>query len=333
MSSSRGENATAPVRDSLVVVTNGTWMVAVPTRLQDGSLKVDLNATGLSISNTIIASIGWRSMLLDFDSVGQGRLPENKTVFEYRDRNIDSSGGRLAFVSRNRAVDSRFFLFYQDLKTGNITQLTSEGVAKAPVWSSDGNYIIFYWGKSTDVFYKDGFSLVQIDVKTGKLEELAPASKQTRWSPDRNHPVLFLPETNMLFFEANYTADFGCDIYSLNTKTHVTSKVTEGIYPVLRRDPSALIYMNRGLFEFNLLNSAKRLLVKSEGIEKPLWPKLSPSAQYLAYVVNGDVHVMDLQSGKHLRLAGTRILAADQFGWLSAIKGPNDALARKKNDK
>lgn len=219
-------------------------------------------------------------------------FPEH--LVEITDISLSPDGEKLLFVARPSRSTLSSRLYCQNLATGRIKQLVpSGGVVKAPSWSPDGTQIAFYYGTSTAVLTEGGFALYVIDANGKNNKEIARPSKMTRYTPDRDVPPLWSPDSKILFFEANYGVDeVGPQIYMIGLNEAIPRRLGAGICTSYSIDCKKLYFCDGGIWVMNVDATQRKCLGFAEGRKRGNRPKLSPSGSLLAFVTWDGIYVM-----------------------------------------
>jgi len=176
---------------------------------------------------------------------------------------------------------------------GTPSPITRNG---APAWSPDGKQIAFYsevGGQPADLFV--------MDANGGNVRQL------TKTPAAEGYPA-WSPNGQAIAFES-HTADGNFDVYVMNTDGSNVRRLTQDpkrdVGPAWSPDGLKIAFMSdRGGKEFNLywMNADGSGVEQLTSGETDWFPQFSPDGRRIAFHRWNDVHVMDLQERKPLRL-------------------------------
>ena len=197
------------------------------------------------------------------------------------------------------------------------TNLTDDEASRkdgSPELSRDGSRIVFVRndvriGTRLMVVNANGSGLV--DVTPTKFE--AGGIAEPSWSPDGSQIV----------FSSN--ADGNFELYTLDLRTGLTTRLTQTLHPVQNLDPawsptgSAIAFSRNGLsatsraaslYELKLGGTAAARLTKGAGIDGDVDPAYSPDGRQIAFssdrAGNDDVYVLDRSSFAVARISAAK---------------------------
>ena len=166
----------------------------------------------------------------------------------------------------------------------------------APAWSPDGKQLAFYsevGGKPADLFVMDATGL-----NVRQLTDTPESEGYPAWSPDGRQ----------IAFES-HTADGNFDVYVMNADgsnvRRLTREARRDVGPAWSPDGTKIAFMSdRDGKEFNLYwmnadGSGVELLTSGE---TDWFPQFSPDGRRIAFHRWSDVHVIDLDDRKPVRL-------------------------------
>ena len=197
-----------------------------------------------------------------------------------RELRISPDGGRIAFEVLE-AGDSNVHVM--DIARATVTRVAaSRDIEKLPVWTPDGEHLIYQWGRELGTVRADGSGGVR------RLTEDRPSAYPTSMSPDGK---------TLLYFESNINSGFDIMMAKIEKDANGTIHLRDR-EPWLRTQSSErsasfspngkwVTYLTdeSGQYEVQVRPFAKgaigKWIVSSGGGETPLW---SPAAKELFYL-------------------------------------------------
>lgn len=237
---------------------------------------------------------------------------------EKRDLVLSPRGDAVLYVSRPREGALSWVLYRQELKSGNMLKMTPDGgIARAPSWSPNGRKIAYYYGEGTDVLSQGGFSLWIMDSDGKNAKQLAPASKMTRYNPDRDVPPIWAPDGSKIIFEANYPGDkSGPQIYSVQLSDGTLRRLSSGMCTSISPEGERLFFWDGGVYTMKVDGTQRKCLAAAQGRFRGALPKISPSGRRVAFISWEGIHLVDAD-GSRLRKITAKIPSPHHaFYWL-----------------
>lgn len=237
---------------------------------------------------------------------------------------ISACGSMIAWIDR---LDKSYTI-YITLSRGNrdepVRNFTTNGVISDVSWSPEDPIISFYYGGGANVVTEGGFSLMSMDVtETNIPSTLAGPSLQTRLTPARDTPPQWAPNGKRIIFEARYSsADYFSGFYLYNFADHSKQSIgrSGGIWVGDREDIfSVKRFTDDGGAVFSKMNLSTEAPPNIDDNCEIVVPPcsmftISPDESMIAYINNSEVFVVDIRSGKVLKIGKAR--ASTELHWI-----------------
>jgi len=230
---------------------------------------------------------------------------------DYADVSISPDQSRVAY-SRVDPQSQAPDIWIQDLARGTATRVTSERLVDAsPIWSPDGNQIIFRSNRSSTI----GVELYVTSASPGGMTQLVygindnPASG----NPSNVVPCDWLPDGQVVFYQATLRAGYGIWIKSLtqkNPRALLDTPYNE-VQAAISPDGAWMAYASdlSGRYEVYVQDfpaGANRTLVSTHGGMQPRWGERGRELYYLQ--ADGTLMQVAVQTGQRFNGAAPKPL-------------------------
>jgi eukaryotic-like serine/threonine-protein kinase len=231
---------------------------------------------------------------LDHKGVEQPVMPQQFPFFAPR---LSPDGQRIAY----RTIGEKGQLWVYDLATGINSRLTNEGRASFPIWTPDGNRIVFRWAKwlTANLFWMPYYGSLPMERLTTSEYEQYPGS----WSADGKTIAMVEAHQNFNFDIALF------DIRSGSVKPFLNSQFGERD-PDLSANGRWIAYSSdesgsREVYARPFSGSGMKRQVSNDGGAEPLWAK---NNKQLFYRRQDQVWVVDVGTEGELTTSKPRML-------------------------
>jgi eukaryotic-like serine/threonine-protein kinase len=210
---------------------------------------------------------------------------------------LSPDGEKIAYMLTGEEIE----VWVHDLVKGTNSRLTSEGWTSFPIWTPNGERILFQWQDSPEksLFWQpyDGSSPMERIIKS--QFDYSPGS----WSADGKTVALAT-------FNKNTDFDISLlDVESKSVKPFLNSQFQEQ-FPEFSPDGDWMAYASNESKRFEVYvipfpNPGRKYLISSGGGDQPLWGK---NGRQLFYRSQDQVWVVDIQTNEGFKASKPRLL-------------------------
>jgi serine/threonine protein kinase/Tol biopolymer transport system component len=237
-----------------------------------------------------------KNSLVWLDQMGMEQ-PVTDLQFPFFSPRLSPDGRKIAYV----ATGLEWQIWMYDLDRGTNSRLTAEGRATRPIWTPDGNRLLFAWHKSLvpNLFWLPCDGSSAMERLTGSEYSQFPGS----WAPDGKSVVLVELRSNGFLDIALL------DIISGRITPILNSRFNER-YPELSPDGRWLAYSSDEskqdeVYVTPFPGPGMKIQVSSGGGSQPLWAR---SGRQLFYRRQDKVWVVDVRADNGFAVAKPRFL-------------------------
>jgi Tol biopolymer transport system component len=239
--------------------------------------------------------------------------PISSHIKAYSAPRLSPDGKKIVYLTRG----TDWCIWVYDIARDIHRQVVTERTAVWPIWTPDGNKIVFAWSDS----YPENIYSVPTDGST-VMERLTT-------SQNGQYATSFSPDGNLLTF-LEWRNRYDIFIYDFRdiTITPFASEEYNELYPEFSPDGRWIAYCTRqeGRYEVYVRpasGSGETIKVSREGGREPLWAR---SGRQIFYRWGNQIWVVDVQTDAGFSPGSPRFLFKKRIGTSAPVRGYDISL-------